>query len=214
MTTYEQLFDNNRRWVAETSAADPEYFSRLAEEQRPRFLFIGCSDSRVPADRITGTEAGEMFVHRNIANVVVPNDINLMSVLQYAIEVLPVEHIIVCGHYGCGGVAAALDGHHHGLIDTWLHAIKDVYRLHHGSFDAIDDIELRQRLMVELNVRESVQRLTATAVVQQAWRNEQPLQVHGWVYDIRDGLLHDLDIDASHQVEGNEIYRFRDLLPG
>ncbi|MCB1212599.1 MAG: carbonate dehydratase, partial [Verrucomicrobiales bacterium] len=197
MTTYEQLFDNNRRWVAETSAADPEYFSRLAEEQRPRFLFIGCSDSRVPADRITGTEAGEMFVHRNIANVVVPNDINLMSVLQYAIEVLPVEHIIVCGHYGCGGVNAALDEKPHGLVDNWLRNIRRIYLRHLDELDAIDARDDMLRRLCEWNVIEQVMNVGATTVVQDAWKRGQTLNVHGWIYDVSDGLLKDMDVKTQ-----------------
>lgn len=213
MTSYSELFENNRRWVAESTAADPDYFDRLADGQQPQFLFIGCSDSRVSADRITGTEAGEMFVHRNVANLVVPTDINLMAVLQYAIEVLPVEHVIVCGHYGCGGVAAALDGKAHGVIDKWLHTIKDVYRLHQRELDAIGDAEHLARRLVELNVREAVYRLSSLSIVQRAWKRERSLHVHGWVYDIRDGLLHDLEIDSDQDIGGHEIFDFSELDP-
>jgi len=210
-TSYDQLFVNNRRWVSERLAADPRYFERLAEGQSPRYLFIGCSDSRVNANEITGTATGEMFVHRNIANLVVHTDLNLMSVLQYAVEVLRVEHVIVCGHYGCGGVRAATDGHYHGLIDKWLRSIKDVYRIYRDELDAIDDPEARHRRLVELNVREQVFHLASTSFVQRAWHHERRLHVHGWVYDLREGLLRDLEVDPEHDFDGVEIYDFDDL---
>lgn len=211
VTTYEQLFENNRRWAAAEVAADPEHFHRLAAEQHPRFLFIGCSDSRVNANEITGTRTGEMFIHRNIANVVVHTDMNLMSVLQYAVEVLRVEHVIVCGHDGCGGVTAALEHRYHGLIDKWLRNIKDVYRLHQAELDAIDDFATRRDRLVELNVREQVYRLCTTSFVQRAWHGERRLHVHGWVYDLRDGLLRDLQVDPEREFPGLHLYDYDDL---
>lgn len=210
-TPYEQLFANNRRWVAEQKARDPDYFERLAQGQTPRYLFIGCSDSRVNANEITGTANGEMFIHRNIANVVVHTDMNLMSVLQFAVEVLHVEHVIVCGHYGCGGVQAALESRYHGLIDKWLRNIKDVYRLHRVELDAITDPVKRAEMLVELNVREQVYKLCSTSFVQRAWQKERKLHVHGWVYDIRDGLLRDLQIDPDREFEGLGIYDYDDF---
>jgi carbonic anhydrase len=209
--SYEQLFANNRAWVAERLTADPEFFDRLAHGQTPRYLFIGCSDSRVNANEITGTQTGEMFIHRNIANVVVHTDMNLMSVLQFAVEVLKVEHVIVCGHYGCGGVQAALEHTYHGLIDKWLRHIKDVYRLYRDELDAIADPQRRQERLVELNVREQVYRLCSTSFVQRAWHHERGLHVHGWVYDIRDGLLRDLDIQPERDFEGSHIYDYTDF---
>jgi carbonic anhydrase len=211
MTSYEQLFENNRVWIARQLDEDPEYFHRLAAGQAPKFLFIGCSDSRVNANEITGTGTGEMFIHRNIANLVVHTDMNLMSVLQFAIEVLHVEHVIVCGHYGCGGVRAAVDNQYHGLIDKWLRTIKDVYRLYQPELDGIDDVELRHRRLVELNVREQVYKLCSTSFVQRAWRDERRLHVHGWVYDIYDGVLRDLMVDPENDYSGAQIYRYDDL---
>jgi carbonic anhydrase len=211
VTTYEQLFANNRAWIAQQLQLDPEFFQRLAAGQSPKFLFIGCSDSRVNANEITGTGNGEMFIHRNIANLVVHTDMNLMSVLQFAIEVLHVEHVIVCGHYGCGGVRAAVDSHYHGLIDKWLRTIKDVYRLYYDQLDAIDDPELRHRRLVELNVREQVYKLCSTSFVQRAWSEDRRLHVHGWVYDIADGVLRDLEIDPDQEFAGGGIYLYDDL---
>jgi len=210
-TPYEQLFVNNRAWVAEQEAADPEFFARLAGGQSPDYLFIGCSDSRVNANEITGAGSGEMFIHRNIANLVVPTDMNLMSVLQFAIEVLHVEHVIVCGHYGCGGVRAAIDGHYHGLIDKWLRSIKDVYRLYRDELDAIADPDARHRRLVELNVREQVYKVCATSFVQRAWHDERRLHVHGWVYDLHEGLLRDLDIDPEHDFDAASVYLYDDV---
>jgi carbonic anhydrase len=210
-TSYEEMFANNRRWVTEQLAADPNFFERLASGQTPRYLFIGCSDSRVNANEITGTGSGEMFIHRNIANVVVHTDMNLMSVLQYAVEALRVEHVIVCGHYGCGGVQAALENRYHGLIDKWLRNIKDVYRLYRDELDAIGDPEKRHERLVELNVREQVYRLCSTSFVQRAWQADRKLHVHGWVYDIRDGVLRDLEIDPDDDFEAHAIYDYTEL---
>lgn len=208
--SYEQLFVNNRRWVAERLAEDPDYFARLASGQRPQYLFIGCSDSRVNANEITGTGTGEMFIHRNIANLVVHTDMNLMSVLQFAIEVLHVEHVIVCGHYGCGGVRSAMDQSFHGLIDKWLRSIKDVYRLYREELDAIADPEARHQRLVELNVREQVYKLCSTSFVQRAWRHDRGLHVHGWVYDLNEGLLRDLCIDPDQEFPV-ALYDYDDL---
>jgi carbonic anhydrase len=196
---YEQLFENNRLWVESELAADPDHFERLAAGQSPDYLFIGCSDSRVNANEMVGMRSGQMFIHRNIANLVVHTDMNLMSVLQFAVEVLEVEHVIVCGHYGCGGVAAAVDGSYHGLIDKWLRTIKDVYRIYHVELDAIADPVQRHQRLVELNVREQVYRLCSTSFVQRRWGADMGEHVHGWVYDLRHGLLTDLEIDPADE---------------
>jgi carbonic anhydrase len=205
---YKQLFINNKKWVEDKLKLDPEYFQKLAEGQYPRYLFIGCSDSRVPANEITGTDAGEMFVHRNIANLVIHTDMNLMSVLQYSVEVLKVEHVIVCGHYGCGGVKAAVDSHDQGLIEKWLTNIKDVYRLYYNELEAIKDDEERHKRLVELNVREQVYHLCMTGIVQQAWANGDRPQVHGWVYDINEGFLKDLEIDVHKDFKNFKLYAY------
>ncbi len=205
---YQMLFKNNRKWVDEMLENDPEFFSRLSKGQSPDFLFIGCSDSRVPADKITGVEQGQMFVHRNIANLVVNTDINLMSVLQFSVEVLNVKHVMVCGHYGCGGVKAALDDSPHGLIDKWLRNIKDVYRLHKDEIDGIEDSNLKQRRLVELNVREQVYNLYKTSFIQRNRSLYGFPQLHGLVYDINDGLLVDLNIDIEKDFPNfNDIYK-------
>ncbi|MGA7758827.1 MAG: carbonic anhydrase [Ilumatobacteraceae bacterium] len=207
---YAQLFENNRRWVESELSKDPDHFERLAEGQSPEYLFIGCSDSRVNANEMVGMRTGQMFIHRNIANLVVHTDMNLMSVLQFAVEVLEVEHVIVCGHYGCGGVAAAVDGSYHGLIDKWLRTIKDVYRIYHDELDAIDDPVLRHQRLVELNVREQVYRLCSTSFVQRRWGNDMGNHVHGWAYDLRHGLLKDLQIDPADEPARN-IYELDGL---
>lgn len=192
----EDLLTDNRRWAAGMIAEDPQVFERMALGQSPDFLFIGCSDSRVSASELTGTHVGEMFIHRNIANLVVHTDMNLMSVLQYAVDVLEVGHVIVCGHDECGGVRAAVDGQFHGLIDTWLRTIKDVDRIHRDELDAIADPDERHRRLVELNVREQVFRLRSTSFVQRAV-HRRDLQVHGWVDDLEHGLIIDLEIDTE-----------------
>ncbi len=207
---YKQLFINNRSWVEKKLAKTPDYFEKLASGQAPKFLFIGCSDSRVPANQITGTSHGDIFVHRNIANVVVHTDMNLMSVLQYAVEVLKVKHVIVCGHYGCGGVKAAIGSDYHGLIDKWLRNIKDVYRLYAAELNAISDFNERADRLVELNVREQVYKICMTSIIQKAWHFESALHVHGWVYDIKDGLIKDLNIDISKDFKEYNIYDYDD----
>jgi carbonic anhydrase len=194
MRILKHLFDNNRAWAARIKENNPDFFSRLSRQQRPEFLWIGCSDSRVPANEIVDMLPGEIFVHRNIANVVVHTDLNCLSVIQYAVDVLKVKHIIVCGHYGCGGVRAAMEGEAHGLIDNWLGHIKDVYRYHQTMIDGVADEQGKVDLLCELNVIEQVVNVAQTTVVQNAWRNGQELDVHGWIYSIEDGILKDLDI--------------------
>jgi carbonic anhydrase len=193
----QEILANNRRWVADKKADDPAFFQRLANGQQPRYLFIGCSDSRVPASGITGTEPGEMFVHRNIANMVVPNDMNLLSVLQYAVEVLGVRDILVVGHYGCGGVAAAASNKQYGLIDNWLVNIRDVVRLHETELLRIQEDDQRLRRLVELNVNEQVRNLAKTNIIQNALRSDNPPRLHGLVYDIANGLLKDLHVNSD-----------------
>jgi carbonic anhydrase len=199
MAGISEILDNNKQWVAKRNAEDPEFFQRLANGQKPKYLFIGCSDSRVPASGITGTGPGEMFVHRNIANLVVHSDMNLLSVLQYAVEVLGVQDIMVVGHYGCGGVAAAASNKQYGLIDNWLVNIRDVIRLHETEYLRIKDDAQRARRLVELNVIEQVHNLAKTNIIQNAMRGDNPPRLHGLVYDIADGVLKDLKID-SHEV--------------
>jgi carbonic anhydrase len=190
------ILQNNKKWVATKNAEDPDFFHKLANGQQPRYLFIGCSDSRVPASGITGTGPGEMFVHRNIANMVVHSDMNLLSVLQYAVEVLGVQDIMVVGHYGCGGVAAAAANRQYGLIDNWLVNIRDVVRLHETELLRISDDKQRLRRLVELNVIEQVQNLAKTNIIQNAMRSSNPPRLHGLVYDVADGVLKDLNVDA------------------
>ena len=204
--SYKNLLENNKKWVAKQLAIDPAYFDKLSNSQNPEYLWIGCSDSRVPANQITGTLPGDIFVHRNIANMVVHSDMNMLSVLSYAVEVLKVKHIIVCGHYGCGGVLAAMENKQFGLIDNWLRHIKDVYRYHHKELDAITDETLRARRFVEVNVMEQVHDLCKTSIVQNAWKNKQPLHVHGWVYDIHDGIIKDLDVSFTCTKDLHKVY--------
>jgi carbonic anhydrase len=189
MKTYDKLLLENKAWAKEQVQIDPEFFSRLSHIQTPEFLWIGCSDSRVPADKITGTQPGEIFVHRNIANMVVHTDINLLSVLEYAVEVLKIKHIIVCGHYGCGGVKAAMGNHSVGIINKWLRNIKDVYRIHREEIDSIQDEELKTNKLIEYNVMEQVMNLAKTSIVQKAWKHEQRPHLHGWVYGLNDGII-------------------------
>jgi carbonic anhydrase len=202
-----RILEGNRRWVKDQLAKDPEYFEKLSLGQKPRYLFIGCSDSRVPGSAITGTGPGEMFTHRNIANLVVHTDMNLLSVLQYAVDVLEVEVIMVVGHYGCGGVAAAASHQQYGLIDNWLTNIRDVIRLHETELLRISDNEQRLRRLVELNVIEQVRNLAKTNIIQNARKRPNPPRLHGLVYDIREGLLKDLDVDINGQDEFSHIYK-------
>jgi carbonic anhydrase len=188
-------------------AADSQFFEKLVAQQTPQYLWIGCADSRVPANQITGLMPGEIFVHRNIANVVVHTDLNCLSVIQYAVEVLAVKHIIVCGHYGCGGVAAAMQTREFGLIDNWLRHLKDIYQKHESALNALEDESQRLDQFCELNVVEQVHNVCHTTIVQGAWRRGQELAVHGWIYAIQDGLLRDLNIHISGPAELNAIYR-------
>ena len=192
MKTLKHLFENNRVWAASIKEKDPDFFTRLSKQQAPEYLWIGCSDSRVPANQITNLQPGEVFVHRNIANVVVHTDLNCLTVLQFAVEVLKVKHIIVCGHYGCGGVKAALENHEHGLIDNWLRHIKDVVRFHKSEFEGLSQEE-ELDLLCELNVKEQVINICNTTIVQNAWNQGRDLSVHGWIYSIENGILKDLD---------------------
>jgi carbonic anhydrase len=201
------LLENNRRWAAGMKDGDPAFFERLASQQSPRFLWIGCSDSRVPANQIVGLAPGEIFVHRNVANVVVHTDLNCLSVLQYAIEVLAVQHVIVCGHYGCGGVLAAMQDRPLGLIDNWLRHIRDVYRAHQVELDGIADERKRRDRLTELHVIEQVANLCHTTIVQDAWRREAPLSVVGWVYDVADGLIRDLGVSVTGPEQIGQVYR-------
>jgi len=189
INVYEKLLLENKAWAKEQVQIDPEFFSRLSHIQTPEFLWIGCSDSRVPADKITGTQPGEIFVHRNIANMVVHNDINLLSVLEYAVEVLKVTHIIVCGHYGCGGVKAAMGNQSLGIINKWLRNIKDVYRIHRDEINKIENEEERTNKLIEFNVSEQIMNLAKTSIVQKAWKNHQRPHLHGWVYGLNDGII-------------------------
>jgi carbonic anhydrase len=210
MKSYEKLLLENKAWAAEKVHDDPEFFSRLAHIQTPEFLWIGCSDSRVPANEITGTQPGEIFVHRNIANMVVHTDLNLLSVLQYAVEVLKVKHIIVCGHYGCGGVKAALTHHSFGIINKWLRNIKDVYRFHQQEIDDLKTEEQKVDRLIELNVQEQVMNLAKTSIVQKAWKNNHYPHLHGWVYSINNGIIKSIfEMEAGSHLD--PIYEFDDL---
>jgi carbonic anhydrase len=192
-TSIKELFERNRKWADSMRAADPQFFTSLARQQSPEFLWIGCSDSRVPANQITGLAPGEVFVHRNVANLVVHTDLNCLSVLQFAIDLLHVKHVIVCGHYGCSGIQTALSGQNVGLADNWLRHVEDVRGQNAGELDAIQDPVQRANRLCELNVHEQVRHVCEATVVQDAWRRGQPLAVHGWVYGLQDGLLRDLN---------------------
>lgn len=207
---YQRLLDNNKKFVAERLAEDPAFFDKLAQGQSPDFLWIGCSDSRVPANQITGSESGEIFVHRNVANLVDITDMNMLSVLHYSVDVLKVRHIIVCGHYGCGGVLAAMGNSHIGVVNHWISAIKDVYGQNRKELDAIADEHDRGRRLVELNVITQVKNLAKIPHVQRAWK-ERELQIHGWVYGLSDGILHDLDVMHDGLEDIDPIYRFDNI---
>ena len=201
MRTLRQLFENNQAWSAGIQSRDPDFFAKLSRQQKPEYLWIGCADSRVPANEIVGLMPGEIFVHRNIANVVVHTDLNCLSVLQFAVDVLKVKHVIVCGHYGCGGVKAALRDERHGLVDNWLRHVQDVQRKHEASFaDLASDVERCDRLC-ELNVLEQVLNVCQTTIVMDAWERSQALSVHGWIYGLHDGLLRDLKLCVTHPDE-------------
>jgi len=205
---YESLLQGNKDWVAKKLKENPDFFKELAKGQNPPVLWIGCSDSRVPANEITGTKSGEVFVHRNIANMVVHTDTNMLSVLDFAVNILEVKHVIVCGHYGCGGIQAAMSHKHFGgVIDNWLRNIKDVYRLHNKELEEIKDPVLRDRRLTELNIFEQVYNLCKTYIIQSAWKINKRPHVHGWVYDVAHGLIKDLNVTVRDQSEMHNIYK-------
>ena len=206
---YKKILENNKQWVEKKSAISPEFFNNLAEGQQPPLLWIGCSDSRVPANEIIGAEPGEVFVHRNIANMVIHSDMNMLSVLDYAVNALKVKHVIVCGHYGCGGVKAAMGNSSIGIIDNWIRHIKDVYRFHQNELDAITDENERFNKFVEVNVKEQVLDLAKTSIVQNAWKNGQELSIHGWVYGLNSGYVTDLGVNFSCDKDLDDVYQLK-----
>lgn len=206
---YKKILDNNKKWVKEKLAISPNYFKKLADGQEPPLLWIGCSDSRVPANEIIGAEPGEVFVHRNIANMVLHTDMNMLSVLDYAVNALKVKHVIVCGHYGCGGVKAAMGNNSIGIIDNWIRHIKDVYRFHHQELDAIVDEKERFNKFVEINVKEQVMDLAKTSIVQNAWKSGQELSLHGWVYGLNDGYVTDLGVNFNCDKDLDDVYQLK-----
>ncbi|MDX1913253.1 MAG: carbonic anhydrase [Saprospiraceae bacterium] len=211
MVSYDQIFENNRKWVAEKTATEKDFFEKLAQDQTPEYLYIGCSDSRVTAEDLMGANPGEVFIHRNVANLVASIDLNVMAVINYAVRHLKVKHIVVCGHYGCGGVKAAMQSRDLGILNPWLRNIRDVYRLHREELSAIADEHARYDRLVELNVQEQCVNVIKTAAVQQRYVKEGAPMVHGWVFDIRTGLLKDLKIDFRKILtEIQEIYNLTD----
>lgn len=206
---YKKILDNNKKWVQDKLAISPNYFKNLADGQEPPLLWIGCSDSRVPANEIIGAEPGEVFVHRNIANMVLHTDMNMLSVLDYAVNALKVKHVIVCGHYGCGGVKAAMGNNSIGIIDNWIRHIKDVYRFHQHELDAIENEKERFNKFVEINVKEQVMDLAKTFIVQNAWKNGQELSLHGWVYGLNDGYVTDLGVNFSCDKDLDDVYQLK-----
>lgn len=207
MKSFEKLLNENKKWAQQQIEVDPDFFNRLEALQNPEFLWIGCSDSRVPANEITGTRPGEIFVHRNIANLVVNGDVNLLSVLQYSVEIIKVKHIIVCGHYGCGGIRAAMTNQSFGVLNNWLRNIKDVYRLHQTEIDALPDQETKNERLTELNVQEQVINLAKSWIIQSAWKNEQRPFLHGWVYSLHNGILKSI-FEMPPNTPVNPIYKF------
>ena len=210
MLSYEKLLLENKAWAEERNLEDPDYFKVLAAQQAPEFLWIGCSDSRVPANQITGTLPGEIFVHRNISNLVVNTDLNMLSVLQYAVEVLKVKHIIVCGHYGCGGIKAAMGKHHFGIINHWLKNIKDVYRMHRNEIDSLKTEDERVNKLTELNVTEQVFNLAKTSIIQKAWKEDNRPHLHGWVYGLNDGIIKPV-CEMEPGTEIDPLYEYDNL---
>jgi carbonic anhydrase len=203
----QHLFDNNKKWASSVDKKYPGFFRKLSEQQAPEYMWIGCSDSRVPANEIVGLLPGDVFVHRNLANIVVHSDLNCLSVLQYAVEILKVKHIIICGHYGCGGVKAAMSNEKHGLIDNWLRAIKDTYRANEAHIHSLGTEEEKVGHLCELNVIEQVKSIVHTTIVQEAWDRGQELAVHGWIYSIVDGLIRDLDVCVNSKKQVHQIYQ-------
>ena len=206
--SYKKLLLQNKAWVQQKNLDDQDFFSDLSKVQKPDFFWIGCSDSRVPANEITGTDPGEIFVHRNIANMVVHTDMNMLSALDYAINVLEVKHVIVCGHYGCGGVRAALSNKQYGLIDNWIRHIKDVHHTHHDEIEAIDNPLEKEKRFIELNVVEQVNALSKTSIIQNSWRQRQSPFIHGWVYDLETGYIKDLQISVNDNSSIPAVYPF------
>lgn len=200
MSSIEHLFNNNEKWAQEVKDDNPDFFTHLSEQQHPKYLWIGCSDSRVPANSLLGLAPGEVFVHRNIANLVIHSDLNCLSVIQYAVDILKVEHIIVCGHYGCGGISAAMDDNSYGLIDNWLNHIKDIYRFHQEKLDGINDLTEQTNLMCELNVIEQVANVSNCTTLKRAWASGQKVTIHGFIYKLRDGILRDLKVSINEQT--------------
>jgi carbonic anhydrase len=210
MKPFEKILQDNKEWARQQTENDPDYFKRLVEIQSPEVLWIGCSDSRVPADKITATQPGEIFVHRNVANLVVHTDLNLLSVLQYAVEVLSVKHVIVCGHFNCGGIKAAMSNQSLGLIDKWLWNIKNVYHLHKEELDAITDEEQRLNRLTELNVKEQILNVARTSTVQKSWKQKNIPDLHGWVYDLRDGIIRPVcDVRAGSEID--PLYKYDNI---
>lgn len=207
LKSYNQLLENNKNWVKKMNETDPEFFSSLAKGQQPPVLWIGCSDSRVPANEIIGAKPGDVFVHRNIANMVVHSDMSMLSVLDYAVNVLKVKHVIVCGHYGCGGVATAMTNKQVGLIDNWIRHIKDTYKFRKAELDVIEDESARFDRFVEINVEEQVENLAKTSILQNAWANGQDVHLHGWVYGIADGVVKDLGTHYTNSDQLDEMYQ-------
>ena len=206
---YKQILENNIKWVKDSLDKDPEYFRALATGQTPPLLWIGCSDSRVPANEIIGAKNGEVFVHRNIANMVIHTDMNMLSVLDYAVNVLNVKHVIIVGHYGCGGIKAAMKNDSIGIIDNWIRHIKNVYRLHKEFLDAIPNETARFNAFVEVNVKEQVFDLARTSIVQSAWKSGQDLTLHGWVYGLNSGIVTDLDVNLNSEKNLDEVYQYK-----
>ena len=209
MRVLHKLFKQNKKWAEKVKESDPNFFLNLSKQQNPEYLWIGCSDSRVPANEIIGMMPGEVFVHRNIANLVIHTDINCLSVIQYSVEILKVKHIIVCGHYGCGGIQVAMENKGHGLIDNWIRNIKDLHRYHKDEIESLESEKERVDLLSELNVVEQVENICHTAIVQDAWNSGQELSVHGWIYSIEDGILKDLDVCTTSLDEISQTHRLR-----
>lgn len=207
MKKLSHLFERNASWAAELLTRDPDFFKNLSREQNPKYLWIGCSDSRVPANEILGLECGELFVHRNVANLFPHTDFNCLSVLQYAVDYLNIEHVIVCGHYGCGGIAAAMSSHQHGLVDNWLRHVRDVYAQSKRDLEIIEDVQLRNDRLAELSVLQQVANVCHTTIVQNAWARKQTLTVHSWMYDISTGKVRDIGSAISGPDEIEDIYK-------